>query len=82
MGRFLHGQRYRVRPAGGMMSIWQMLATGGTIAAKCALVEELGGVVAGIAVVVELTFLPGRARLPEHEVMSLVQYDSEDVGAV
>jgi adenine phosphoribosyltransferase len=57
-----------------------LLATGGTAAAKCQLVEELGGVVAGIAFVVELTFLPGRARLVGHDVMSLVAYDTEDVG--
>ncbi len=74
--------RDAIRPGQRVLVHDDLLATGGTIAAKCALVEELGGVVAGIAVVVELTFLPGRARLPEHEVMSLVQYDSEDVGAV
>ena len=56
-----------------------LLATGGTAAAKCALVEELGGVVAGLAFVVELTFLPGRAKLGGYDVLSLVQYDSEDV---
>jgi len=56
-----------------------LLATGGTAAAKCALVEELGGVVAGLAFVVELTFLPGRDKLGGYDVLSLVQYDSEDV---
>jgi adenine phosphoribosyltransferase len=56
-----------------------LLATGGTAQAKCDMVERLGGVVAGVAFVVELTFLPGRARLAAHDVMSLVQYDSEAV---
>lgn len=56
-----------------------LLATGGTAKAKCQMVEALGGVVAGIAFVVELTFLPGRSRLEGYDVLSLVQYDSEAV---
>lgn len=56
-----------------------LLATGGTAAAACDLVEKLGGVVAGVGVVVELTFLPGRERLAGRDVLSLVTYDSEDV---
>ena len=56
-----------------------LLATGGTAAAKCDLVEELGGIVAGLAFVVELTFLPGRDKLAGRDILSLVQYDSEDV---
>mgnify|MGYP001206752199 CR=1 FL=1 len=58
-----------------------LLATGGTAQAKCEMVERLGGVVAGVAFVVELTFLPGRARLAAHDVFSLVRYDSEAVPA-
>lgn len=56
-----------------------LLATGGTAKAKCEMVESLGGVVAGVAFVVELTFLPGRERLTGYDVHSLVQYDSETV---
>lgn len=56
-----------------------LLATGGTAKAKCEMVEALGGVVAGVAFVVELTFLPGRERLAGYDVHSLVQYDSEAV---
>jgi adenine phosphoribosyltransferase len=58
-----------------------LLATGGTAAAKCALVERMGGVVAGVAFIVELTFLPGRERLRGYDVLSLVQYASEAVPA-
>lgn len=54
-----------------------LLATGGTIEATCRLVERLGGVVAGIAVIIELSFLPGRKRLSKYEVVSLVEYDGE-----
>ncbi len=56
-----------------------LLATGGTARAKCEMVEQLGGVVAGVAFVVELTFLPGRERLAGYDVLSLVEYASEAV---
>ena len=72
--------RDAIRPGQRVLVHDDLLATGGTAAAKCQLVEELGGVVAGIAFVVELTFLPGRARLAGHDVLSLVAYDTEDVG--
>ena len=52
-----------------------LLATGGTILAAIRLVEALGGVVAGLAFVVELGFLGGRARLDPHDVVSLVTFD-------
>lgn len=54
-----------------------LLATGGTAAAVCDLVEKAGGVVAGCAFVVELAFLDGRSKLAGHDVSSLVVYDSE-----
>jgi adenine phosphoribosyltransferase len=52
-----------------------LLATGGTAAAAGRMVREAGGEVAGMGFVVELTFLKGRARLPEYDVFSLLQYD-------
>ena len=54
-----------------------LLATGGTAAALCDLVERAGGVVAGCAFVIELAFLHGRDRLRAHDVRSLVVYDEE-----
>jgi adenine phosphoribosyltransferase len=51
-----------------------VLATGGTAHAKVELVEELGGVVAGVLFVIELTFLEGRQRLEGYDVHSLIQY--------
>lgn len=58
-----------------------LLATGGTASAVVRLVESLGGVVAGIAVMVELTFLPGREALAPHPVRSLLTYDNEAMPA-
>jgi adenine phosphoribosyltransferase len=54
-----------------------LLATGGTMAAACALVDSLGGVVAGVAFLIELSFLDGRSRLPGRDLFSLVRYDAE-----
>jgi adenine phosphoribosyltransferase len=49
-----------------------VLATGGTAAATCRLVERLEGRIAGLAFVVELGFLDGRAKLADHDVISLI----------
>ena len=51
-----------------------LLATGGTMAAGAKLVEEMGGVVAGLAVIIELPDLDGRERLSGYDVFSLMQY--------
>ena len=53
-----------------------LLATGGTARAVVDLVQRLGGVVAGLAFVVELSFLKGRDRFPGHKIVSLLKYDS------
>lgn len=54
-----------------------LLATGGTARAKCDLVEKLGGEVVGVAFIVELSFLKGREKLKEYDILSLIKYDSE-----
>ena len=53
-----------------------LLATGGTAAALCELVENAGGTVVACAFVIELAFLRGRERLAGHEVHSLISYES------
>ena len=52
-----------------------LLATGGTAAAAARMVREAGGIVVGVAVVIELTFLQGRSRLNGYDVFSLLKYD-------
>ena len=52
-----------------------LLATGGTAAAAARMVRNVGGEVAGIGVVIELSFLNGRQRLADYDVFSLLQYD-------
>ncbi len=52
-----------------------LLATGGTARATTQLVESLGGRVAGVAFVIELLFLSGRAKLEGYDVFSLLAYE-------
>ena len=51
-----------------------LLATGGTSAAKVRLVEQLGGIVVGICFLVELDFLHGRDALAGHDVHALIHF--------
>ena len=66
--------RDAVSPGARVLILDDVLATGGTARAKVELVEGLGGIVAGIVFVVELTFLNGRERLAGYDVHSLIQY--------
>jgi adenine phosphoribosyltransferase len=54
-----------------------LLATGGTARALCALVEQLGGHVVGCAFLIELAFLGGREALAPHDVHALISYAAE-----
>lgn len=54
-----------------------LLATGGTARAKCDLVEKLGGEVVGVTFIVELSFLGGREKLKEYDILSLIEFDRE-----
>jgi adenine phosphoribosyltransferase len=60
----VHGQQVLV--------VDDVLATGGTAQAACELVERVGGQVVEIAVLMELAFLNGRAKLGRHAVRPLV----------
>jgi adenine phosphoribosyltransferase len=52
-----------------------LLATGGTLRASCQLLQKLGGVIAGITVLIELEFLKGRDRVRDFgEVYSVLKY--------
>jgi adenine phosphoribosyltransferase len=54
-----------------------LIATGGTLAAACKLVEKLGGKVVGISSVIGLDFLPYKEKLKGYDVNYLISYDSE-----
>ncbi|HWQ54535.1 MAG TPA: adenine phosphoribosyltransferase [Bryobacteraceae bacterium] len=64
-----------ILPGQRVLIVDDLLATGGTASAVAKLVEQAGGTVAGMAFVVELTFLHGRDKLNGYNVFSLLQYD-------
>ncbi|MEM7026636.1 MAG: adenine phosphoribosyltransferase [Pseudomonadota bacterium] len=57
-----------------LLLIDDLIATGGTAAASCKLIEKLGGEIAGCAFVIELDFLKGREKLAKYTVNSLIHY--------
>ncbi|MSO76073.1 MAG: adenine phosphoribosyltransferase [Alphaproteobacteria bacterium] len=68
-------QEDAVRPGQRVVVVDDLLATGGTFAASIALFRQVGAVVAGVACIIELSFLNGRARL-DVPITSLIAYDS------
>lgn len=62
-----------VRPGEGVLLVDDLLATGGTAAAGCVLLEKLGARVVACRFVVELSFLSGREKLAGRDVLSVVK---------
>jgi adenine phosphoribosyltransferase len=61
-----HGQR--------VLIVDDLLATGGTVMGTIELVRRLGGEIAGLSFMVELTGLNGRAKLDEFKIFTLLTY--------
>ncbi|MEK7700138.1 MAG: adenine phosphoribosyltransferase [Planctomycetota bacterium] len=57
-----------------VLMVDDLLATGGTMAACCKMVESLGGNIAGCTFLIELAFLNGRNALSKYDVFSVIKY--------
>ena len=64
--------RDALHPDERVLIVDDVLATGGTANATCALVEALGARVAGVGIVLEITALGGRSRLAGRHVETLL----------
>lgn len=63
-----------IKPGQRVAIVDDLLATGGTALACAKLVEQAGGVVAGMAFAIELCDLPGRQTLKDYPVETILKY--------
>jgi adenine phosphoribosyltransferase len=66
-----------VAPGTRVLMVDDLLATGGTMAASCEMVEAVGGRIVGVEFLIELSFLSGRAKLAKYPVRSQIVYENE-----
>jgi adenine phosphoribosyltransferase len=63
-----------IKPGQKVLIVDDLVATGGTARAVAQMVEKMGGTVAGLSFLVELTFLKGRDKLTQYEITSVLKY--------
>ena len=63
-----------LKPGQKVLVVDDLLATGGTVRGTIELVRRLGGEIAGLSFMVELTALNGRDKLGEFEIHTLLSY--------
>ncbi len=63
-----------IAPGQKVLVVDDVLATGGTLAATCQVLEKLGAVISGISVLAELSFLSGRDLLHGYKLESAIVY--------
>ncbi len=66
-----------IKPGQRVLIVDDLMATGGTTEAMIQLIESLGGIVAGIVVMIELAGLNGRERLKGYRVESAICYEGK-----
>jgi len=57
-----------------VLMVDDLLATGGTMAAACKLIEKIGGQIVGIAFLIELSELAGREKLGGYKIRTVISY--------
>ncbi len=65
-----------IKPGQRVLITDDLLATGGTIMATIKLIEAMGGIVVGIAFLIELEYLNGMDLLEGYDTISLITYES------
>ncbi|MCZ2258385.1 adenine phosphoribosyltransferase [Sporosarcina sp. G11-34] len=63
-----------IKPGQRVLIVDDLLATGGTVGATIELVEKLGGIVAGCAFLIELSYLDGKEKLKGYDMRALITY--------
>lgn len=66
-----------VQSGSRILLVDDLIATGGTIKAAADLIEEMGGIIAGVFGVIGLPFLDYEKALPAYDIQTLITYDSE-----
>jgi len=66
-----------IRPGQKVVLVDDLIATGGTIEASIAMIEELGGEVVKVLFLMELAGLNGRERLKGYDVASVICYEGK-----
>ncbi len=70
----LEMHRDSIKPGEKVLLVDDVLATGGTMLAAAKLVEKLKGKIVGIVFLIVLDYLPGKEKLKNYPVISLVNY--------
>ncbi len=63
-----------VKRGARVLLVDDLLATGGTMRAACQLIEQVGGTVAGVTFLIELTNLGGKAKLAGRKISVALKY--------
>ena len=66
-----------IKPGQRVLIVDDLIATGGTTEAMIKLVESLGGVVAGVVVLIELAGLKGREKIADYRLEAAITYDGK-----
>jgi len=63
-----------VRKGAKVLMVDDLLATGGTMAAACKLIEKIGGQIVGISFLIELRELAGLGKLSGYKIKTVISY--------
>ena len=69
--------KYSIKPGQKVLIVDDLIATGGTTEAMIKLIEQLGGVVVGVVVLMELAGLKGREKIAGYRLDSAIRYEGK-----